>query len=306
MTEQKMRNLRDAFGTFMTGVTIVTAVDPVGKPIGFTANSFTSVSLDPPLLLVCLANSSTNYDAFIAADGFAVNVLSAGQIDISNTFARPAKDRFAGISWQAGPEGSPVLEGVSAWFDCQMYQVIPAGDHVVLMGEVKGFESAPAPGLGYARGAYVTPANAAEAVRTRTDLAVSPLIVRDGQVLLVDDGLGRLSLPETTSTDQGASAALRALIAQTGVSAEPGFIYSVFEDVARQRQHICFLCQAGEGAPKAGTFVPLNVSALDDVSDPAILTLLERYVAEAAVGSFGIYYGDQTRGTVRVMAEGDI
>lgn len=104
----------------MTGVTVVTTHDPDGNPIGFTANSFTSVSLDPPLVLVCIANSSSNYAAFEQAEGFAVNVLAEDQKGVSNTFARPVEDRFAAVSWQQGPQGSPVFEGVSAWFDCSM------------------------------------------------------------------------------------------------------------------------------------------------------------------------------------------
>lgn len=91
------RALRDAFGAFATGVTVVTASDAAGKPIGFTANSFTSVSLDPPLLLVCLAKSSRNYESMTSAGRFAINVLSETQKDVSNTFARPVEDRFAAV-----------------------------------------------------------------------------------------------------------------------------------------------------------------------------------------------------------------
>ena len=99
--------LRDAFGAFMTGVTVVTAYSPAGKPLGFTANSFTSVSLDPPLLLVCLARRSANYAALTSAVGFAVNILAEGQRDIARTFAGKVKDRFASVAWQDGPNGSP-------------------------------------------------------------------------------------------------------------------------------------------------------------------------------------------------------
>lgn len=105
------RALRDAFGAFMTGVTVVTALDAQGQPIGFTANSFTSVSLEPPLLLVCLARSSRNFDAFTQGAGFAINVLAEHQKDISNRFAKPMQDRFAEArmaarpAWRAGDRG---------------------------------------------------------------------------------------------------------------------------------------------------------------------------------------------------------
>ncbi|MGJ5621246.1 flavin reductase [Sulfitobacter sp. MF3-043] len=297
------RALRTAFGTFMTGVTVVTAIDQSGAPLGFTANSFTSVSLDPPMVLVCLANSSRNYNALTNADGFAVNILAETQIDVSNTFARPIEDRFANVGWRMGPKGSPILDGVSAWFDCAMHKTVEAGDHIILIGTVVALDSTATPGLGYARGAYVTPSSAAEALDANTNLIVSALIERDGAVLLVDDGHGGLTLPEKLVEAGGASATLKALIESTGLQAQPGFVYSVFEDVGRKRQHICFLCQTAAGAPAQGTFVPLTGSSLDDVSDPAILTMLERFSSESRIGNYGIYYGDQKSGEVRAIKQ---
>lgn len=293
------RALRNAFGTFMTGVTVVTAQDSKGVPLGFTANSFTSVSMDPPMILVCLANSSRNYDALINSDGFAVNVLAENQIELSNTFARPVEDRFADVGWQKGPNGAPVLDGVSAWFDCSMHKTVDAGDHVILIGQVRAFDSTTASGLGYARGAYVTPSAAAETLVPHTNLIVSTLIERNGQILLVEDDAGGFALPEASAQTDGASAAVHKLIASTGLSATPGFVYSVFEDVARNRQHISFLCQAAEGHPTRGAFVPLTDASLCAVSDPAILTMLQRFASESRIGSFGIYYGNQNTGEVR-------
>lgn len=296
------RALRTAFGTFMTGVTVVTARTKSGAPLGFTANSFTSVSLDPPLVLVCLANTSQNYGSLVNAAGFAVNVLAETQVTVSNTFARPSDDRFAHIAWSDGPYGAPIIDGVSAWFDCKMYRVIDAGDHAILLGEVKAFDSTTAPGLGYARGAYVMPSAATAAMTTQSDLVVSVLIERDGHVLLVGDGVGGVTLPESVvGKDETVSSTLQRLLSETKLSAEPGFIYSVYEDTARRRQHLCFLCQAANGTPAKGAFVPLSAGCWDDVTDPATLTLLERFTAEAKVGSFGIYYGNQNSGEVRAI-----
>lgn len=298
------RALRNAFGTFMTGVTVVTARDENGDPLGFTANSFTSVSIDPPLVLVCLAKSSKNYVALVNAAGFAVNVLSEIQIEISNTFARPVDDRFASVAWRKGSGGAPILNDVSAWFECAMYKTVDAGDHMILIGEVVDFDHTAASGLGYARGAYVTASMAGDALGQTTDLVVSVLIERDGQVLLCDDGGGGLALPEMLVDHEGASAAAKKLIAATGLKAQPGFVYSVFEDVRHRRQHISFLCQSAEGDPIKGSFVMLSGTGLDDVSSPAVLTMLERFAAERQFGNFGIYYGDQTSGEVRSMQQG--
>lgn len=304
MTPLDPRALRNAFGTFMTGVTVVTAHDENAAPLGFTANSFTSVSIDPPLVLVCLANSSQNYDALVAAPGFAVNILAETQIAVSNTFARKVDDRFASVAWRKGPNGAPILNGVSAWFDCRMFKTVDAGDHVILIGEVMAFDQTATPGLGYSRGAYVTPATTAHALDQSTNLIVSALIERDGQVLLVDDSQGGLALPAMMVDADGASAAVKKLIASTGLRAKPGFIYSVFEDVRCKRQHISFLCQTAEGEPTRGAFVPLVASALDDVSNPATLSMLERFAAETKLGNYGIYYGDQASGEVRPMIKG--
>lgn len=302
MTAFDTRDLRNAFGTFMTGVTVVTSHTADGEPLGFTANSFTSVSLDPPMVLVCLANTSQNYDALVNSEGFAVNILSEHQIEISNTFARPVDDRFAGVEWHKGPAGSPIIDGVSAWFDCKMHKTVDAGDHVILIGSVQAFDSTTTPGLGYARGAYVTPSTTTDAMAQNTNLVVSALIERNGEVLLVDDGIGGVMLPEAIVDQEGASTALKRLITNCGLTAQPGFVYSVFEDPDRKRQHISFLCQAAEGEPKKGAFVPLGKAFLTDVSDPAIQTMLERLAAESAIGNYGIYYGNQDSGEVRPIS----
>lgn len=146
--------LREAFGAFMTGVTIVTACGPDGAPAGLTANSFTSVSLDPPLLLVCVARQSHSLLIIQRAGGFAVNILAEHQQDLSNRFARQTEDRFADIDWAPGPFGAPVLSGVCGWFDCRLHDQVTAGDHVILIGKVEGFDHAGGAPLGYARGGY--------------------------------------------------------------------------------------------------------------------------------------------------------
>ncbi|MDP5220333.1 flavin reductase family protein [Ruegeria sp. 2205SS24-7] len=298
------RALRNAFGTFMTGVTVVTTLEDTGQPLGFTANSFASVSLDPPLVLVCLANSSRNYDTFANTSRFAINILAESQIEVSNTFARPVEDRFAKVGWQPGPHGSPILDDVSAWFDCSMFNTVDAGDHLILIGEVKAFDQEIAPGLGYARGAYVTPAAEAKAMSKRTGMIVSALIERNGKILLQDDGNGGLTIPATDDVADGANVALARLISDSGIQAEPGFVFSVYQDEARKHQHISFLCQAADGAPQNGAYTELNASTLMDVADPAICTMLERFARESRIGNFGVYYGNEVSGEVKPLTPG--
>jgi flavin reductase (DIM6/NTAB) family NADH-FMN oxidoreductase RutF len=129
--------LRDAFGCFGTGVTVVTAFDPSGAPVGLTANSFTSVSLDPPLLLFCLNKASRRAPVFRSARFFAVNVLHAGQEALSSKFARGLDADTAGEEdWERWDQ-SPVLCDSMATFGCRTEAVHDGGDHDILVGRVE-------------------------------------------------------------------------------------------------------------------------------------------------------------------------
>ncbi|WP_395944493.1 flavin reductase family protein [Brevundimonas sp.] len=130
------RTLRDALGCFATGVTVVTTTDEEGRPVGLTANSFSSVSLDPPLILFCLARSSSNLERFRQAEHFAINVLHIGQQPMSGAFARSNAERFEGVVWEAWETGAPILSGSLASFECATHQVVEAGDHLVFIGRV--------------------------------------------------------------------------------------------------------------------------------------------------------------------------
>ena len=152
------RGFRDALGRFATGVTIVTTLDGAGRPVGLTANSFNSVSLDPPMVLWSLARRSLNLRVFLEAGHFAVNVLAADQRALSDRFARPAGDRFAGVDWEAGTAGVPVLPGTVASFECATDSSIEGGDHVIFLGRVARFRHADREPLIYHAGRYGTPA----------------------------------------------------------------------------------------------------------------------------------------------------
>lgn len=130
------RTFRDALGCFATGVTIITAMGPDVKPVGLTANSFTSVSLDPPLLLVCVANNAGSAPVLKNAEHFAVNVLQIGQQPTSNRFAGKGEDRFANTPWEVGEFGTPVLTGSLSSFECARDAVHDGGDHFILVGRV--------------------------------------------------------------------------------------------------------------------------------------------------------------------------
>ncbi len=298
------RALRDAFGAFLTGVTVVTTVDDAGSPIGFTANSFSSVSLDPPLLLVCLAKTSRNYAALTGAKGFAVNILSEGQKDVSNTFARPVEDRFAAVAWKPGPFGSPVFADVAAWFDCATHDVVEAGDHVILIGRVEGFENSGKTGLGYARGGYFTPALAEKSLLASTEsLILGAVAVRDGEVLLVEDGKGGWTLPFVEKAEGDGMEALEQHVAETvGLTLTAGLLYSVYEDTKTGRQHVVYRADLGEGEAKGGRFFPIQSPPLAEIADKAVRDIVRRYGAESSLGNFGVYFGNQEKGRVHAVA----
>jgi flavin reductase (DIM6/NTAB) family NADH-FMN oxidoreductase RutF len=130
------RTLRDALGCFATGVTVVTCVSGDGKPAGLTVNSFTSVSLDPPLLLVCLAKQAASAASLIGAPHFAVNVLQTGQQPASIRFSTRDEDRFGTTSWSTGETGAPLLMDSLGVFECERHAVHDGGDHHILIGQV--------------------------------------------------------------------------------------------------------------------------------------------------------------------------
>jgi flavin reductase (DIM6/NTAB) family NADH-FMN oxidoreductase RutF len=130
---------RRVLGLFPTGVVIVTAIYD-GAPGGMSIGSFTSVSLDPPLIAILPAKTSVSWPCIAAAGAFCVNILNARQEALCRTFATSGADKFAGVSWRPAPSGSPVLAGALAWLDCSLEQVVEAGDHFIALGRVTALD----------------------------------------------------------------------------------------------------------------------------------------------------------------------
>ena len=147
------RGFRRALGHFATGVTIITAqVD--GEPGGLTVNSFSSVSLDPPLIQWSLAKSAQSVALFEKASHFAVNVLASDQVELAGSFARSGGDKFAGLSWQPGLGDAPLFPGLAASFECTTWQKVDAGDHFIVLGRVERFSRTARPLLLFAQGRF--------------------------------------------------------------------------------------------------------------------------------------------------------
>jgi flavin reductase ActVB len=148
MTAPIDQAFRDAMAHFASGVTIVTAGGLDGRPVGFTASAFSSLSLDPPLLLVCLQKDADCYTAFMKANQFAVSILADGQEPIALRFATKSVNKLNGTPTSAGPEtGLPVIDGACAWAECALHDLVDEGDHTILVGRVIRAESNDSPPL---------------------------------------------------------------------------------------------------------------------------------------------------------------
>jgi 3-hydroxy-9,10-secoandrosta-1,3,5(10)-triene-9,17-dione monooxygenase reductase component len=146
--------MREVLGHFASGVVVVTAAGPDG-PLGFTCQSFASLSLDPALISFSPARTSSTWPRIRAAGAFCVNVLSADQQHLSAGFARSGADKFTGVAWSPGPEGAPVLEGACAWIGCTLWREYDGGDHTIAVGRVRGLGAdATRTPLLYHRGRY--------------------------------------------------------------------------------------------------------------------------------------------------------
>lgn len=298
-------DLRRAFGSFATGVTIVTTTDKAGDVYGFTANSFASVSLDPPLLLVNIAKTAYGLDVFTNAEGFAINILAENQKNLSNTFASKGADKFEGVDWTAKTTGSPVFDGVISWFDCASYQQVDAGDHVILIGRVLEYSYNADSPLGFCRGAYVSfglSPQMLQLVSGAGNLKVGALIERNEQILLLTDELtGEVKIPVSDSVgDCWTGEGLIGGLASIGIEAHLPFLFSAFHDGVTR--HVYY---RGEILSTLDVLETKNLHfySYDDIpwqaiSDSVIATMLKRFITEHSIGNYAVYIGDDDQGSV--------
>lgn len=156
MTRMDEYRFRSVLSRFASGVTIVTAVDASGADHGITVSAFCSLSLEPPLVLVCIDRAAVMHGILESCDAFAVSVLAAGQEELARKFADPDNDRFEGTSFVRGANGSAVLTGVAAHLECAIVSRFEGGDHTIFVGRVETAESSDEPPLLYYRGGYAT------------------------------------------------------------------------------------------------------------------------------------------------------
>ena len=299
------RALRTAFGSFMTGVTVVTARSPDGTAVGFAANSFASVSLDPPLLLVCPGKFLSSYDSFSNCSHFAVNVLAEGQEEVSNTFSSFKGDRFAQVAHHLNANGVPLIDGAIAQFSCTTHQSLPAGDHCILIGQVQDYTHTGAPGLGYVGGQYFSLGVERAALDDTLETAVCGAIIKNtGQVLLEQTPQG-FRPPQITSTDRGQMRRnLCEDLEARGIKLRLEQAYSVFDD-RQSGTHFAYFLATSTSVPSGDTLQAVPIQDLPGLSysSAAIAQMMARFALEARTGGFALYLGDAQRGDIHPSSE---
>jgi flavin reductase (DIM6/NTAB) family NADH-FMN oxidoreductase RutF len=158
--------LRGVHRKFVTGVTVVTTAGGDGTPRGLAVNAFASISLEPPLIMVCVQKTSSTYEPLFASEYFAVNLIAADQMPVVQVFASKRQDKFSDVAWRPGPHGSPIIEGSCAHMEAQMQERFQASTHTVFLGKVVDAQYSEHPPLLYGGGAFYDGAQLAPVERS--------------------------------------------------------------------------------------------------------------------------------------------
>lgn len=289
------RALRQAFGTFVTGVTVITTVDAQGSPRGMTANSFSSVSLDPPLLMVCVGKSASSYPAFASSECFAVNLLHEGQVDVSSTFASKAADKFQSVEHDSVHTGAPILNDCLTWFDCTVDQRVEAGDHLILIGQVRAFGSSPKLPLSFCRGRYAHVKDALPADWPKSHGMINAYLVEGPQgLLLLADGKGGWTLP--VAGERKGEIRLPDGQGQLALVPSDTFLYSVFDVDDSDAGFLIYRARLNEeravpGDVESIRFFPFDALPYAHIASSELRAVMRRYVHERNERKFSIYSG---------------
>lgn len=300
--------LRRAFGTFLTGVTVITTYDAEGRPRGMTANSFTSVSLDPPLLLVCVGKGASSFPAFETSDCFAVNLLHEDQRDLSNLFASKSSDKFSDVAHDRVHTGAPILADSLTWFDCSVHQRVEAGDHLVLIGQVHAFGTSPRAPLAFCRGRYAAVKDPLPpGWLASSSMIVNYLVESDGRLLLCREAGGGWALPQATRRILDGRLPL-ANGESLPLQAEDTFLYSVFDVADGDPGRLVYRARlAGDGddlsLPDGVRFFGFDELPYEQILTRETRSVLRRYVSESGKRRFGIYIDSHDGGRFAMVED---
>lgn len=293
------------FGLFMTGVTVVAARASDGSCRAFTANSFTSVSLDPPLILVCLSRSSPSLDVFLSADGFSVSFLGESQREISNAFAsRDAEVKAAAIAGLAAARVPFVQESLATMI-CTREHVYEGGDHVILIGRVQNFQINPGQPLGFFRGSYTSIGPSVEDLeQIELPVIVAGILESSGKLMLCrTPGSSDWEIPSAfMRPGERHGQVLQRAFKALDVDVEPRLPYSLFQEADERNTTLVFSVESSTritpGIRSGGKEIRLFAEAEEPwnlIKGEMRKGVLKRYFSELIEGRFGIYF-DTTSG----------
>lgn len=304
------QSLRRAFGAFATGVTVVATRLPNGESRAFTANSFSSVSMDPPLVLVCLGKFSASLDLFAAAEAFSVSILEQGQRELSNGFAaRDPAIKIATSARLAQHADAPFVADSLASFICSRHEVVDAGDHVILIGRIESYRTQEGQPLGFFRGGYVGLGPDLQALdNLGAQVRVGGVLGHGGKVLLWRRGAADAwEIPSATLRrgERHGHALARIFSTLGGIEVSMSVPYSLFQETGETELSLIFSMECPFELP-LGRLADGSEIALFGVEDaPWTLlsgemkrSLVQRYLREMRSGLYGVYFDTLDGGSV--------
>ena len=255
--------LRKTLGQFATGVTVVATTQEDGTPRGFTANSFTSVSLNPPLILVCISEDNESKNLFCKSKFFTVSVLNEKQKETSNLFASNSSKKFKLSTWHIGNLDIPLIEDSLAWFECQNHKTIVAGDHIILIGKVLHYGRNDGFPLGYFQGNYISLGNNQTLVDTitkKTKTIIGIIFDNNNSILFEKNKkTGDLTLPSISNKGEKTNISnLLEKFEVFGFKSEVDFIYSVYEDKNLKAVCVYYRSKVINPAPKGYSYISFS------------------------------------------------
>jgi flavin reductase (DIM6/NTAB) family NADH-FMN oxidoreductase RutF/ADP-ribose pyrophosphatase YjhB (NUDIX family) len=287
--------LRNCYGSFPVGVTVVTTRDADGVLWGMTASSFNSISMDPPLVSISIIEQTPSHHAFTHSREFGISILGVEQADLARKFATPADDKFSGVGFENTGYGAPILANASAWLVCNPVQRLAVGDHTLLIGEVVACKANDVPALAYHRGGFFSLAEKSEAAKLprRSHGAVGFIVEYDSKIALVrDNRTGRWSLPAgppqaAPTIDESLRRTAKQLI---GTEVEPDFLYSI----ADLHEHLACniyrgrLLQAPTDTDRVRWFTEQEIP-WSDLGSTVMTNVIRRYLEERVADQFGVF-----------------
>jgi flavin reductase (DIM6/NTAB) family NADH-FMN oxidoreductase RutF len=264
------------------------------------------VSLDPPLLLVCVGKSAASFPAFNETNAFAVNFLHEGQADVSSVFASKAADKFQSVNHDRAHTGAPVLTDSLTWFDCTVHDRVEAGDHIILIGQVQAFGTSPSAPLGFCRGRYASVKDPLPAGWLASqDMIIGYLVEAGDRILLRGDGKGSWVLPTARRRKADSKLVLDGGEALSLVP-ENTFLYSVFDVADSDPGYLIYRAElsreSADGAlPDGHAFFAVDALPYAQIATHELRAMLRRYARERQDKRFGIYMDTGDGGRVAMI-----